>query len=57
MRSLANKTFTINDTIISNKLDLMFLTEAWFDDAGNTELIIIVLNNAPMQTEECGGII
>ena len=32
IRSLAGKSFLINDFIINHNLDLMFLTETWLND-------------------------
>ena len=40
VRSLAGKTFLINDLIIKHKLNFMFLTETWLDQDNSAAVLI-----------------
>ena len=39
VRSLLNKTFLINDLILENSIDCMFLTETWLSTDGPVALL------------------
>jgi len=41
VRSLAGKSFVINDFITKHNLDFMFLTETWLDQNNSTAVLIV----------------
>ncbi|MDG2555400.1 hypothetical protein P7M41_25725, partial [Vibrio parahaemolyticus] len=40
VRSLLNKTFIINDLILDNSIDFMFLTETWLNENNSAAVLI-----------------